>query len=248
MRRFYAVGDVHGLGRRLEMLHSKIIQHIQMVGGEATVVHLGDYVDRGPDSKRVIDACIEFSKKADELGFEAVFLKGNHEDMFLTTYDSSDFHPGAQMFMHNGGTATIESYTRTYDSRGKAIESEDIVDWRSKVPKEHIEFLRDLKTDHWADEEKLYFVHAGIDPITFPNCHENVKLWTREHRRDDYTMWNANEALNGVMVVHGHTPNRAFQVEYDTGRRLNLDTGAVFGGLLTCGIIVPGESPTYLTA
>lgn len=238
MRRFYAIGDVHGLGRRLENLHLQILQHIQTVGGEVTVVHLGDYVDRGPESLRVIDACIAFRKKAEELGFESVFLKGNHEDMFLTAYDGSDFHPGAQMFMYNGGYETLKSYTGSDNFQG----------WRTMVPQDHIEFFRNLKLDHWDAEAKLYFVHAGIDPITFPECGDDVKLWTREHRRDDYTMWNANEALNGVMVVHGHTPNRAFQVEYDAGRRLNLDTGAVFGGKLTCGVIVPGEAPTYLTA
>ena len=236
MRRFYAIGDVHGLGRRLELLHAKIIQHIQAVDGEAVVVHLGDYVDRGPESKRVIQACLDFKKKSEELGFETVFLKGNHEDMFLTAHDGSDFSSGTQMFMYNGGTETLMSYTGT----------DDFIDWRKSIPPEHLEFFRNLRTDYWADEEKLYFVHAGIDPITFPECSEHVKLWTREHRRADYEVWNANEALKGVMVIHGHTPNRMFQVEHDQGRRLNLDTGACFGGKLTCGIIVPGQPPTYL--
>lgn len=238
MKRYYAIGDVHGLGRRLETLHSQIIQHIQTVGGEAVVVHLGDYVDRGPDSKRVIQACIDFRKKGEELGFETVFLKGNHEDMFLTAYAGSDFHPGAQMFVMNGGHETLMSYTRENDP----------ANWRDAIPAEHLEFLRGLKYDYWAEEDKLYFVHAGIDATTFPNCSDDVKLWTREHRRDDYTMWNANPALEGVMVVHGHTPNRLFVVEHDAGRRLNLDTGAVFGGKLTCGIISPGSPPTYLQA
>lgn len=238
MKCYYAIGDVHGCAKRLRRLHDQIIEHIQRVGspGEATVVHLGDYVDRGPDSKGVIDACIDFEKEGKEQGFQTVFLMGNHEDMFLDAYRGSNLGREMYSYLMNGGREAIQSYTG----------NDSLENWRDSIPQEHIEWIRSLRLDYWADEDKLYFVHAGIDPHTFPDCSDNVKIWTRNHVVDDYVDWEANEALDGVMVVHGHTPNRMLQIEYDEGRRLNLDTGAVYGGKLTCGIIIPGQKPEYI--
>lgn len=236
MRRFYAIGDVHGCAKRLSRLHDRILQHIQQVGGECVIVHLGDYLDRGPDSKGVIDACIALEKKCQDLDIETVFLKGNHEDMFLHAYHGSNFDRGMYSYLHNGGDEAIKSYTHT----------DSLENWRDAIPEEHLTWIASLRLDYWAKEDGFYFVHAGIDPITFPNHSDQVKIWTRGHLSDDYVMWNANDELKGVMVVHGHTPNRYLRVEHDAGRRLNLDTGACFGGKLTCGIIAAGAEPDFL--
>ncbi len=236
MRRYYAIGDVHGCAKRLGRLHERILEHIQHAGGDCTIVHLGDYVDRGPDSKGVIDACIALEKRCVDLGIETHFLMGNHEDMFLHAFRGSNFDRSMYSYLHNGGDEAIKSYTGT----------DDLTDWRNAIPQEHVKWISSLKLDYWAKDDGLYFVHAGIDPITFPNHSDHTKIWTRGHLTEDFVMWNANDELKGVMVVHGHTPNSRLKVEYDQGRRLNLDTGACFGGKLTCGIIVSGEPPSFL--
>lgn len=231
-RTYYAIGDVHGEDLRLQMLHAAILADIEREGCEATIVHLGDYVDRGLESRGVIARVMAL-----EAAYTAVSLKGNHEEMMLCAYDRSD-RGSDSYWASNGGEATISSY---FAANGRAE------DWREAIDKAHIKWLRTLPT-LWRDEErKIAFVHAGIDPQTFPECDEEIRIWTRSGKFFDPARWPARPELDGWLIVHGHTPteNNAPEV---LAQRINVDTGAVYGGPLTCVVLTPGEAPRFLRA
>lgn len=142
----YVIGDIHGC---LEPLH-RLIAQLRLSEADE-VVFLGDYVDRGPDSKGVIDYLLTLRGRY-------IFLMGNHERMFL------DFLQGKErfLFLYNGGTATVESYGGL-----------------SLIPAAHLAFLDRLKL--YYETEDYLFVHAGIRPgIPLQEQDPNDLLWIRE--------------------------------------------------------------------
>ncbi|NLV25202.1 MAG: serine/threonine protein phosphatase [Deltaproteobacteria bacterium] len=192
--RLIAVGDIHGCLASLRRLMAKI-----RPTAEDQLVFLGDYIDRGPDSRGVIDYLIDFKKHFPG----TVCLKGNHEAMFL------DFLQGnnRDLFLLNGGTRTLQ----LYEENG-AIH----------LPPDHLDFLLNLPT--WYRTDSFIFVHAGLRPGTpLEKQSEEDLLWIRgDFLHADYD-W-------GATVVFGHTPlTSPFQEE----QRIGLDTGAVYGRLLT---------------
>ena len=220
----YAIGDVHGEAERLEALHGLIQDRLDRAHPEttATIVHIGDYIDRGPDSCGVIDAIVRLQTSSRH---KVIALKGNHEDMLLNAYETQ---PARRLWWINGGKETLESYQR----RGFEGVSEAHRDW-----------IRALPTIYVANDHKLIFVHAGVDPDAYPNCSENVRLWTRSKAFFESATW-CNPALEGWRVVHGHTPTKAGypETDGDPAQRINIDTGAVFGGRLTAAEFV-GDAP-----
>jgi serine/threonine protein phosphatase 1 len=94
---------------------------------------------------------------------------------------------------------------------------------------------------------KLVFVHAGIEPAEFPDCLDEIRLWTRSDRFFVDANWPDREVLQGLTVVHGHTPTDDSKPEI-TFRRINVDTGACFGGPLTAVMLKDGDAPTFLRA
>jgi serine/threonine protein phosphatase 1 len=193
--RLLAVGDIHGCLDHLECLMAKV----NPTPGDR-FVFLGDYVDRGPDSRGVIDYLIRFGRDFPE----TVFLKGNHEEMFL------DFLSGRDQvnFLLNGGGATLESY------RGEN---------GVRFPRDHLDFLHALIP--YYETEHFIFVHAGLRPGIPPeNQSEEDMLWIRgEFLRSSYD-W-------GKTIVFGHTPH---QESFIGPHRIAVDTGAVYGRVLTC--------------
>ncbi|MEQ9317001.1 MAG: hypothetical protein RLN72_14185, partial [Henriciella sp.] len=117
------------------------------------------------------------------------------------------------------------------------------------VPKAHLDWIAGLPHIHADEGEKRIFVHAGINPSTFPNENESVYLWTRSSRFFDVENWHGTSA-EGWTIIHGHTPTETgFPEDHSAsgcGRRINIDTGAVFGGRLTCAILAPGCEVRYL--
>jgi serine/threonine protein phosphatase 1 len=184
-RRYYAVGDVHGCKEELVKMLDKIVKH--GFSDEDALVFLGDYVDRGPDSKGCIDTILEFKKDRDNV----FCLMGNHEDMMVSW---AGWAPSAfgQYFFANGGSATMKSYGSTV-----AASKEERV---SKIPEHHKKFLLNLY--HVVSTEKFYFVHANAD-VTILG--DDPTQW-----REEKIIWDRNWQFYkhelGKTVVHGHTP------------------------------------------
>ncbi|MCC7280928.1 MAG: serine/threonine protein phosphatase [Acetobacteraceae bacterium] len=210
--RIYAVGDVHGAADRLDQLHA-LIGHDALRAPEPrkVLVYLGDYVDRGPDSRGVLARLLAPGPP----GCERIFLKGNHEMMFQAGIAASRTPELVRFWLDNGGVATLESYGLDPAMPGN---------WAAAVPAEQRAFLKGLRTA-WSAGSYL-FAHAGIRPGVAPDAQdEDDLLWIRE----PFLSWNSDAAPPGV-VVHGHTPTRAPVV---LEHRIGIDTGAAFGGALT---------------
>jgi serine/threonine protein phosphatase 1 len=233
--RYYAIGDVHGEADRLARLHDAIAQDHAREGGAARIVHLGDLIDRGPDSRGVV-ARVMALEALPPAGAQSSCVLGNHELMMLDAYDASDGHITLGHWLSQGGMETMDSYVAANGSPG---------DWRESVDRAHWDWL--LALPSMIREERFVFVHGGIDPKAFPHCKEEIRLWTRSARFFDSESWPEREELKDILVVHGHTPTEDFAPQVQR-RRINVDTGAVFGGPLTCAVLTPAEPPRFLFA
>jgi serine/threonine protein phosphatase 1 len=225
--RTYAIGDIHGHLALLDAAHVLIAADRAVTGDAAApVVHLGDLVDRGPESRGVIDRLMQGIMA----GEPWVVLKGNHDALFtLFLDDPAAQDPGLRRdlsWLHPrlGGAATLASYgVRSPSDRPVAAVWADAV---TAVPQAHRAFLAGLPLMHRRGE--VVFVHAGIRP--------GVPL---EAQAGTDLMWIRDAFLNdprdhGPLIVHGHTV-----VDRPThyGNRVNLDTGAAYGGPLTVAVI-----------
>ncbi|AMY67383.1 metallophosphoesterase family protein [Frigidibacter mobilis] len=234
--RTYAIGDIHGHLDLLQAAHALIAADRAAIGdAEAPVVHVGDLVDRGPDSRGVI----EFLMQGQSLGAPWVVLKGNHDRLFtLFMADPGDRDPRlradlAWLHPRLGGGATLSSYGMHAPSdrplarvHAEALEA---------VPAAHVDYLRSLPT--WFLRDDVLFVHAGVRP--------GVDL--REQTEDDL-LWIRHEFLedtrdHGALIVHGHT---ALPEARHYGNRLNLDSSAAYGGPLTA-VVIEGREVWHLT-
>ena len=227
---YYAIGDVHGECEKLERLLGFIREDAREWAPAYRIVLLGDLIDRGPDSRGVVALAMRLAASG-----EAIVLKGNHEELMLHAYAQRE-SIGIYHWATNGGDETIASYKH---ANGAAD------DWRDAIDREHIGWMGSLPTI-WRDEARgLVFVHAGIDPQTFPACKEEIYLWTRSPKFFDPGRWPKRPELDGLLVVHGHTPTPDFK-PHASPRRINVDTGACFGGPLTSVVLAPGQGPRFL--
>jgi serine/threonine protein phosphatase 1 len=232
---YFAIGDIHGEASKLRQIHDAILGRIALEKRVAKIVHLGDYVDRGPDSRGVIDSVIAFEQRFDRDPLvEVVSLMGNHEQMMLDSLDALGAGGNDESWRSQGGRETVASYA----SAGRA--------WPDTIPKAHIDWLRKRPSLLYDRQRRLAFVHAGIDPARFPDCPDMIRLWTRAARFFDTSSWPDREELKDLLVIHGHTP-KTYQPEIDP-RRINIDTGACFGGPLTAVMLMEGEAPDFLRA
>lgn len=201
---YYAIGDVHGMYDMLDTL----LNHIHDKNDEqATIVFLGDYVDRGPDSAKVIKRLMN-CKDNDQ--YKYVVLAGNHEDLMINAYnDATPDNVG--IWRINGGEQTLDSYGITGSLK--------------ELPKEDMDFLKSLPFYHHDKENNLFFVHAGVDINTFPEVKRSVATWTRSHLFFDDQFWFMPQ-LKDMTFIHGHTP--LSETPIVTKHRINLDTGACF--------------------
>lgn len=206
MRQLYAIGDIHGEIGKLRDLLAQI--EARRFGGEPqTIVFLGDYVDRGPDSKAVIETLMAGPSNPEDTW---IYLKGNHEDLMINAcYQTNDV--AAVNWMNNGGMETAASY-------GEA-----------GIGRAHVEWMNSLPFYH--ETENHIFVHAGFMPfIELENQQESVCIWIR-NRFFDAPMGRGFEGWK--YIVHGHTPRGGPDIQ---PWRVNLDTGACFGGALTAAL------------
>jgi serine/threonine protein phosphatase 1 len=201
----FAIGDIHGCLRPLRRLLRACEAHAG--GRTARYVFLGDYVDRGPDSRDVIELLMQTQQAAPA---DVVCLMGNHEQMAVMAQDDPRAMP---LWLYNSGAATQRSY------------------WRSggRIEPTHLAWLRALPLCH--DDGLRFFVHAGIDlHMPLDRQSADVMLWMREPFLSE-----CDRVDCGRFIVHGHTPQVA-GVPDQCKRRVNIDTAAVIGGPLTAAV------------
>ena len=229
----YAIGDVHGCLERLRDLERWIREDAaRRTASRRMIVHLGDYVDRGPDSAGVVRHLIERPLA----GYETVHLMGNHERMLL---DFLDDPAGGATWLANGGVAALASWdvaADRYAARDRAALEELAAAFARRLPAAERRFLEGLRLTH--REGGYLFVHAGIRP--------GVPL---DAQIPDDLLWIRGEFLrsnndHGAVVVHGHTPVEEAEI---LPNRINVDTGAVYGGTLTAAVL-EGELVSLLQA
>ncbi|MGD9979011.1 MAG: metallophosphoesterase family protein [Hyphomonadaceae bacterium] len=230
---YYAIGDVHGEIGKLDRLLGCIREDARRLGAAHKIVFLGDLIDRGPDSRAVVECAMRLA-----LAGEALALKGNHEELMLHAVAKRE-SIGVYWWAENGGDETIASYMAANGVQD---------DFRDAIDSAHIYWLSTLPVMIRDEARGIIFVHAGIDPWRFPNCSDEVKLWTRSQTFYRSQDWPDRDELRDVaMVVHGHTPTQGFEPDWQR-RRINVDTGACFGGPLTAVVLAPGEGPRFLRA
>lgn len=223
--RAYAVPDIHGYLDELRRVHRLIAADRARTGEDAPVIHLGDLVDRGPDSF----GTIEYLRRGPVAGGPWITLRGNHDFMFrlfLEGHDQRD--PGlnpAYTWLHGrlGGRETLRSYG--IDAGDERDPSDLSAEARARVPEAHRVFLDNLPLLHRT--EAAVFVHAGIRPgVPLVAQAPTDLMWIREDWLD--------AAYDGPLVVHGHTV-----VDRPThyGHRVNLDSGAGYGEPLAAAFV-----------
>jgi serine/threonine protein phosphatase 1 len=223
-RRLYCIGDIHGRLDLLEELHELIRANAAGFQGRKGVIYLGDYIDRGAQSKQVLDLLIEHPLA----GFDAVHLLGNHEQAML---DFLANPRAAAIWLNFGGQATLMSYGVSIGRLQRSTPVELLHDeLEQRIPRAHLDFLASCRLLY--TEGSYCFVHAGIRPgVALENQAAEDLLWIR----DAFTRSRVN---HGCIVVHGH--NIAKEAEFRPNR-IGIDTGAFHSGLLTALVLEGGE-------
>ncbi|MEM9843260.1 MAG: metallophosphoesterase family protein, partial [Pseudomonadota bacterium] len=229
----YAIGDIHGHLNLLRRAHEAVEADRARRGtARAKLIHVGDLVDRGPDSAGVVDYLAGLTATDDRVRV----LRGNHDHMlleFLNGTPKSASPRGAFDYLARniGGRSTLESYGLNTGQGDRALLSAAA----EKVPESHKAFLAALPFSH--QEEECLFVHAGIRPgVALAEQDPLDLIWIRDEFLIDVTD-------HGPLIVHGHTP--ADKVEH-WGNRLNLDSGAAYGGPVSA-VAIEGREAFLLT-
>ncbi|MEQ8935084.1 MAG: metallophosphoesterase family protein, partial [Amphiplicatus sp.] len=226
--RLYAVGDIHGCAGQLDALLTQI-QAEPAEGLEKRIVFLGDYVDRGPDSRSVIDRLVAVRQEQPQ----TVFLKGNHEAAMLDFLNAPDAEAS---WLNWGGAETLQSYgiTQIFNREPHLVAAE----FADHLPAAHCAFFDGLELYSVAAD--YLFVHAGVRP--------GVPLEAQEERD---LLWIRGEFHNALperrpekFVVHGHHPVKK---PLDAGWRIDVDTGACYGGKLTA-VVLEGTNRRFISA
>ena len=208
-RLVFAIGDVHGCLSRLKELISKCYE---FAGDQrahiSDFILLGDYIDRGPESRQVIEFLME-------QGSDFQPILGNHDQAMLLACEDPE---ALKWWRKWGGAETLKSYG---------------VDHPRDIPAEHLEFVGALP--FFVDDDLRYFVHAGVRPrVTLAEQAPDDLLWIRDPYPEDCD--------HGRFIVHGHTPLAAGFPELRKNR-VNVDTGAVYGGPLTAAVFNYEQAP-----
>jgi serine/threonine protein phosphatase 1 len=214
--RIYAISDIHGCAHLLEQMLAVIdadVAHSKPY--RAIEVFMGDYIDRGPDSRATLDLLIRRAGRGN-----AIFLKGNHE-AFLDEI----FHDPARIndWLRVGGLQTLLSYGLSPSPSPNDLEQRELVrELVAAIPPHHREFLKRLRLTFTCGD--FLFVHAGLRPgVPLSEQREADLLWIREE-------FLQSKKNFGKYVIHGHTPVRSAEI---LANRANIDTGAYATGNLT---------------
>ena len=224
----YAIGDVHGRDDLLATIHDYIQDYHEFMHPDhpAQLVHLGDYVDGGPDSITVIDRL-----RGEVNGYANICLLGNHEAMMLACLESDD--PQAwNNWQDNGGNATLASLSLSTSRKNCSAAL-----LRQALGTDRIAWLRSLP--RLCQIGRYVFVHAGIRPLVpIEQQDPNDLIWIRGPFLE-------SDLDHGFIVVHGHTPADEPVVKPN---RICVDTGATSNGILTAAVLNGSADPVFLRA
>jgi serine/threonine protein phosphatase 1 len=211
--RLFAIGDIHGCIDQLV----KLVESTINVCMDDRIIFLGDYIDRGENSREVIEYILNLKKN----GLNVITLIGNHESMLL---DALRDESRQYNWLFNGGSYTLDSF-------GIASLSE--------LDGEYVEFFQSLQ--YFFSFGNFIFVHAGFNnSIPYPFEDTNAMIWTRNEL---YT----NPAFNDKVIVHGHTPvalEVCRQMAKQESKVINIDTGCVYSNLPGFGYLTALEINT----
>ena len=270
----YAIGDVHGCRAELEKLLNLIVQDHEKnwFGTACQIVLLGDYVDRGPNSKGVLDLICKM-KRQQMSGYgwgpvsatnpqSIIALPGNHEELFLDLiqlrHEGSDIERAGGFWIQQGGLQTLQSYVVNEHNHPifDPVEQMKPAVWRDvidRIPVAHIRLLEDMlqggdpyyideQDQHIDEQDQLLFVHAGIV----------MKKRLDDHDVADF-LWSRDTSflldvdadwVEPYTVVHGHTPDDEPRVR---NRRIGVDTGCFETGILTAARFVCGKLDGFIS-
>lgn len=216
--RTFVIGDIHGCVDELSSLMRFLEEDQGLTEGEA-LIFVGDYIDRGPASKEVIDFLIEFEQRTPS---DVFFLKGNHEEMFLDWLAGTQSESGVS-YLHNGGQECLESYGLSSEASPTEV--------CAQLPKKHRTFFE--KLERYIVSEKHIFVHAGLNPLR-----------PLSHQFDEDIFWIRSAFIENIhsfqkTIVFGHTPFD--EVKFHLPYKIGIDTGLVYGNTLTALEIAGGD-------
>jgi serine/threonine protein phosphatase 1 len=205
--RTLAIGDIHGCNTALRQL----LCQVQPVRDDR-IIFLGDYIDRGPDSRQVIDSLLELKKTC-----SPVFLRGNHEVMILGARE--DFLK-SNIWHSYGGLEMASSYGSSFGQ-----------DWQAAIPDSHWDFFE--QTARFFETENYIFVHANLDPeLDLVDQPDWLLFWEFFDRIQPHK--------SGKRVICGHSPQRSGLIK-DLGFAVCIDTAVASGGWLTCVDVDSGK-------
>ncbi|MCB1558247.1 MAG: metallophosphoesterase [Alphaproteobacteria bacterium] len=274
---YYAIGDAHGHADALKKLLKNIKKDIRIRQNlnpnfNAEIVFMGDYVDRGPDSSKILDLLIEEHKEEKADGIKRVFIKGNHEfllDVFLNEKHPSQIYLNGQNLLNNGGLCTLAEYGIFFHDKARIegdsnfqftvrdtnppliLDLGDLMTARDqlqeRMPKEQREFLENLRYAY--DTPDFYFCHAGTDnnkPIQDQSPQFVMGISEQRLVREFARSSGHPEKI----VVTGHTIVREAHLVTNEqgGGRVSTDTGAFENGKLSCAILEKRQLSGTLTA
>lgn len=222
VKRYLLISDIHG---ELNMFE-EMLQKVQYNPEEDQLVLVGDYVDRGPNSRGVLNKVMELKAEG------AIVLRGNHDDMLVAAAENEE--NAWKRWWKNGAIPTLKSYDET-------IEEQVVPD--TDEFKRHVEFIKNL--DYYHETEDYIFVHGGVDPETpLTETDPYVLVWIRDKFHNGY----AGEKT----VVFGHTPTpnlhddeEKSDVFFGENNIIGIDGGAVYGGQLNC-LELPSKKQTSI--
>ncbi|MDB5570691.1 MAG: Diadenosine tetraphosphatase and related serine/threonine protein phosphatase [Hyphomicrobiales bacterium] len=219
----YAIGDVHGMADLMDALIACIESDAEEIGQPATLVFLGDLINRGPASRRVVERLLAGPRRP---GDRWIVLRGNHEQSLLEgLQDSAAF----QRFLAKGGVETLRSY-------GVPANRMSLESARAALPPDHLEFIARLPLTY--RRAGWLFVHAGVEPGKPMEAQAPEKLLTIRKR------FQSGAARLPFTVVHGHVPSNGAPVV--ARGRIGIDTGAVTTGVLTAVALEKKRKPRFL--
>ncbi|HKX56283.1 MAG TPA: metallophosphoesterase family protein [Xanthomonadales bacterium] len=218
--KIYCIGDIHGRDDLLLQLHDMIIQDAADFEGSKIIVYLGDYIDRGPQTRQVVDRLLN----SPLAGFQSIHLRGNHEQALLDFLQDSR---AMAAWMNWGGIQTLASYGVSLPP-SLYLEHMELLarQLKQNLPEDHLQFFESLAPCYLSGD--YYFVHAGIRPgVPLVKQELGDQLWIREE-------FTRSSQQHEAVIVHGHSITTEAQL---LPNRIGIDTGAFHTGVLTALVL-----------